>query len=81
MGGQSHIFSFVLVFLGQCATPRGPAFSEWYFFLIICGRLLMYVGPQKGTGSKPSESRIIKCQNNYLENSWTDMMNNTMSIL
>ncbi len=31
MEGQGHIFTIDLIFLGQHAMPRGPAFSERYF--------------------------------------------------
>ncbi len=34
MEGRS-LFTFDLIFLGQLAMPRGPAFSEQYF-LIMC---------------------------------------------
>ncbi len=31
MEGQGHICNIDLIFLGQCAMLRGPAFSEQYF--------------------------------------------------
>ncbi len=32
MEGKDHIFTFDLIFSGQCAIPRGPVFSKYNFF-------------------------------------------------
>ncbi len=35
MEGQGHIFTIDLIFLGQHAMLRGPAFSEQYFVSLV----------------------------------------------
>ncbi len=41
MEGQSHIFTFDLIFLGQYSMPRCPGFSERYFIVLIKARILL----------------------------------------